>query len=71
MRAADLASFNTVLSSWVADAGNYTVRIGTSQKTILSGSFKLPKEVIVEKVNKVLVPEGPINELKSALGKGK
>lgn len=71
LRAADLASFNTALSSWVADAGNYTVRIGTSQKTILSGSFKLPKEVIVEKVNKVLVPEGPINELKSALGKGK
>lgn len=71
LKAADLASFNTALSSWVADAGTYTVRFGTSEKTVLSGSFKLPKDVVVEKVNKVLVPEAPINELKAALGKGK
>jgi len=68
---ADLASFDTKTSSWIADAGNYTARIGTSQKTVLSSTFKLGKDVVIEKVNKVLVPKEPINELKSALGKGK
>ena len=71
LRPADLASFDTKTSSWIADAGNYTARIGTSQKTVLSSTFKLAKDVVVEKVNKVLVPKEPINELKSALGKGK
>jgi len=68
---ADLASFDTKTSSWITDAGTYTARIGTSQKTVLSATFKLAKDVIGEKVNRVLVPKEPINELKSALGKGK
>ena len=71
LRPADLASFYTNTSSWIADAGNYTVRIGTSLKSVLSGTFKLPKDVVIEKVNKVLVPKEPINELKSPLGKAK
>jgi beta-glucosidase len=71
LRPADLVSFDTKTSSWIADAGNYTARIGTSQKTVLSSTFKLAKDVVTEKVNKVLVPKEPINELKSALGKGK
>jgi beta-glucosidase len=71
LRPADLASFDTKTSSWITDAGTYTARIGTSQKTILSSTFKLAKDVVIEKVNKVLVPKEPINELKSALGKGK
>jgi beta-glucosidase len=68
---ADLASFDTKTSSWIADAGNYTARIGTSQKTVLSSTFKLAKDVVVEKVNKVLVPKEPINELKGVIGKTK
>ena len=68
---ADLASFDTKTSSWIADAGNYTARIGTSQKTVLSTTFKLAKDVVVEKVNKVLVPKEPINELKGIVGKAK
>lgn len=68
---ADLASFDTKTSSWIADAGNYTARIGTSQKTVQSSTFKLAKDVVVEKVNKVLVPKEPINELKSVAGKAK
>ena len=71
LRPAELASFDTKTSSWIADAGNYTARMGTSQKTVLSSTFKLAKDVVVEKVNKVLVPKEPINELKSAMGKGK
>jgi beta-glucosidase len=64
LRPADLASFDSKTSSWIAEAGNYTIRFGTSQKTVLSSTFKLAKEVVVEKVNKVLLPKEPINELK-------
>ena len=62
---ADLASFSTPASSWIAEAGNYSVRFGNAQETLVSGSFNLPEEVVVEKVNKVLVPEVQIEELKS------
>jgi len=69
--AADLASFQTASSSWVADAGDYTVRIGTSEETFASANFKLPKEVVVEKVHKVVVPKVAINELKNVVAKPK
>jgi hypothetical protein len=40
-----LASFNTVQSVWIADAGNYIVKICASSEDIkLSKSFILPKE---------------------------
>ncbi len=68
---ADLASFDSKTSSWITEAGNYTVRVGTSEKTIQSAVFKLAKDVVGEKVNKVLLPKEPINELKSAVTKGK
>lgn len=68
---ADLASFVTASSSWTAEAGDYTVRIGNSQQTLLSGIFKLPKEVVTEKVNKVLAPKVVIKELKRPLNKAK
>jgi len=63
---ADLASFNTAGSAWVADAGNYTVSIGASSEDIkLSGNFTLAKALTVEKVHKALAPSVEINELKS------
>ncbi len=68
---ADLASFDSKTSSWFTEAGNYTARVGTSEKTIQSAVFKLAKDVVGEKVNKVLLPKEPINELKSAVTKGK
>ena len=61
---ADLASFNTVLSSWIADAGEYSIKFGNSQQTVATANFKLANQVVVEKVNKVLVPKVAINELK-------
>ena len=65
LKASDLASFDTAQSAWVADAGNYTVKIGASCQDIkLTKSFKLAKDIVVEKVHKVLVPQVPINELK-------
>jgi beta-glucosidase len=61
----DLASFNTEATAWVADAGTYTVKIGSSSTNInQTEKFSLAKEVVVEKCNKVLTPQIPIAELK-------
>ena len=65
LNANDLASFDTAQSAWVADAGTYSVKIGASSEDIkLTKSFKLAKDIVVEKVHKVLVPLVLINELK-------
>jgi beta-glucosidase len=65
--AADLASFNTSRSAWVADAGRYTVKIGASSLNIKQkATFTLAKEVVTEKVHKVLMPQVPVSELKPA-----
>lgn len=59
----DLASFNTAQTSWIADAGKYTVKIGASSDDIKqSANFNLPKKIIVEKDHKVLVPQVDIKE---------
>jgi beta-glucosidase len=61
----DLASFNTNSTAWIADAGMYTIKIGASSLNIKqTTTFKLAKDVVTEKCNKVLVPQVPINELK-------
>jgi beta-glucosidase len=61
----DLASFDTNSTSWIAEAGKYIVKIGSSSLNIKqTGSFQLAKELVVEKCNKVLVPKVQINELK-------
>jgi beta-glucosidase len=63
--AKDLASFNTNHSAWIADAGKYIVKIGTSSEDIkLIKTFTLDKELVAEKVNKALIPQVTINELK-------
>ena len=59
----DLASFHSSLSAWVAEAGDYTLHLGNDTSNA-AATFKLAKEVIVEKVNKVLLPKTAINELK-------
>ena len=65
LRAADLASFDTQSSSWIAEAGKYSVKVGSSSTKIrFSSTFNLPKELVVEKVNKVLAPQESINETK-------
>jgi beta-glucosidase len=62
----DLASFNTDQTVWIADSGNYIVKIGASSEDIkLTNSFTVSKDIIVEKVNKALVPQVFINELKN------
>lgn len=59
-----LASFDSASSSWIAEAGNYEIRAGASSKDIrLKASFSLPKEIVVQKVSKSLVPKDKIEEL--------
>ncbi len=63
--AKDLASFDTNTTSWIAEAGKYEVKVGASSAAIKqTASFQLPVELVVEKCNKVLVPQVEINELK-------
>lgn len=62
----NLASFNTEKSSWIADAGKYTVKIGASSEDIrMTKPFALAKMLIVEKDHKAIVPQVTINELKN------
>lgn len=62
--AADLASFNTASSAWVADAGKYEVKIGASSTDIKqTASFNLAADIITQQCNKVLAPQETISEL--------
>ncbi|TXK45735.1 beta-glucosidase [Pontibacter qinzhouensis] len=61
-----LSSFDTRKTAWVAEAGKYTVKVGASSRNIRqTAAFKLPKSLVTEQVNKVLVPEVAISELKA------
>ncbi|MBS1935244.1 MAG: glycoside hydrolase family 3 C-terminal domain-containing protein, partial [Bacteroidetes bacterium] len=63
---ADLASFNTAQSAWIADAGMYTIKIGASSLDINQAkTFQLEKDWVVEKTANVLFPATTINELKN------
>lgn len=53
-----LASFDSATSSWVAEKGAYTVRVGGSSRGLrLQAGFKLPKTMVVETVSRALVKE--------------
>ncbi|WP_347158068.1 glycoside hydrolase family 3 C-terminal domain-containing protein [Pontibacter chitinilyticus] len=61
----DLTSFDTATESWVADAGEYVVKAGnSSQQLQQTASFRLPKQLVTEKVHQVLAPQTEISELK-------
>ena len=61
---ADLASYYTDRNSWVADAGEYKVNIGTSSREIAkTETFKLAKEIVVEKTHDSMKPEVAIDEM--------
>ena len=62
----DLASFDTASSSWIAEAGEYVIKIGASSRnTKGSASFELDEELIVKKDNKALSPQKAINTMKA------
>jgi beta-glucosidase len=61
----DIASFDETQSAWVAEAGNYTVQLGSSSANILlHRSFSLPEKITVLQVNNVLKPKQPVTEMK-------
>jgi len=62
---AALVSFDPGLTRWVAEAGTYQVKIGASSEDIrLTKDFVLNKELALPKLDKVLVPEVAIKEMK-------
>ena len=62
--ARSLASFWSGISAWVADNGDYEVRIGASSKDIrLKASFNLSKDITVEKVHDVMYPNFAMTEV--------
>ncbi len=61
---ADLASFDSRRSGWVAEPGIYEVWIGASSADVKGArAFKLNEEIVVGKTHKVLVPDRPIEEM--------
>lgn len=60
----DLSSFDTASSSWIAEAGTYTVNVGASSLDIKSSaSFELDKDLVVLKSRSLLAPAREIKEL--------
>ncbi|MBS1532342.1 MAG: glycoside hydrolase family 3 C-terminal domain-containing protein [Bacteroidetes bacterium] len=65
LTAKDLESFDTARSAWVAEGGDYTVKIGASSEDIKkTAKFNLPKTLVLAKVHDVLKPQVEITELK-------
>ena len=65
IRPADIASYHTDATAWIADAGDYTVKIGASSADIKSSAvFDLPAPITVQKTHDVLKPQVAIEEMK-------
>ncbi len=64
MDSRSLASYDSMASSWVAEAGKYDIKVGASSKDIRQrASFLLEKALTVKTVGKALAPSRNINEL--------
>jgi beta-glucosidase len=62
----NLASFDPSVSTWIAEAGKYDVKVGASSKDIRQNtSFTLAKDLTVKKETVSLVPKEKVNELKT------
>ncbi|MFL9844016.1 glycoside hydrolase family 3 C-terminal domain-containing protein [Flavobacterium rhizosphaerae] len=63
--AKDLASYHTDSSEWIADAGDYTVKVGTSSRNIkIKNTFTLSKPIVAEKDHPLRKPDVKFTELK-------
>jgi beta-glucosidase len=64
LKTADLASYYTDKSEWIADAGEYKVKVGTSSRQIAKTlSFTLAGDVVTEKTHNSLAPQVAIDEM--------
>ena len=60
----DLASFDPASSSWIADPGAYTIKVGASSSQIKSSaSVNVAKQIVVQKSQKLLAPTVSLREL--------
>jgi beta-glucosidase len=60
----DFASFDEATSSWIAEAGNYTLKAGASSLNIKqTANFKIAKELMAGKVSMALAPQREIKRL--------
>ena len=60
----DFASFDEAASRWIAEAGEYTLRAGTSSRNLpLTATFTIAGEIDGGAVTKALAPQLPINRL--------
>jgi len=60
-----IASFDPARSSWVAEEGAYTVKVGASARDIrLVAGFGLEREIVVRGESDALPPRAPIEERK-------
>ena len=68
LSAKDLASFYPTFSAWVADQGEYVVRVGASASDIRQKqTFTLPLRLQVEKVGNVLNRNRDFDEIKAKM----
>jgi beta-glucosidase len=66
IHASDLASFYPDKSAWIADEGEYKVKIGSSSRQIEeTAKFNLAKAIVTERTHKALTPQVAITELKN------
>ena len=64
IKSADLASFDEATSSWLVEAGNYTVKVGASSVKInQSADFSVASDIDAGSVSNVLAPEVTIEKL--------
>jgi len=60
----DLCSFDESATAWVAEGGDYEVKIGASSKDIReTAGFSLAEDRVVKSVTKALTPKVQINRL--------
>ncbi|HUX58603.1 MAG TPA: glycoside hydrolase family 3 N-terminal domain-containing protein [Bacteroidales bacterium] len=64
----NLSSFDPSVSSWIAEAGKYDVKVGASSNDIkVTGSFSLAKDITVKKESFSLIPSAKVDELKPGM----
>jgi len=64
LNAKDVASFDPASSSWIADAGTYSLNVGSSSADIkASRKIELSKEAVVERSQKLLSPPPSLKEI--------
>ena len=65
-----LASFDSGLSSWIAEQGEYMINVGSSSMDYRQcATFRLNQTRVVEKVNDVLYPNFPVKDINSQSGR--